>query len=99
MMTKDYVYLGLIAFAGLVFYLRGYCAGARKERTLLLMENEFTARVPEVAAAPSYSGPELYIESTDYDDVKHLNGVRPQSQEKTADLKLVDSVHCFFGNN
>jgi len=50
MTTKDYVYLGLIVLAAVVFYVHGFCAGAEQARKAL---TRFLQRHPPRPSPPN----------------------------------------------
>jgi hypothetical protein len=58
MTTKDYVYLGLIALAALVFYCHGFNAGVRRSRKTF---EPLLADLEESASAPIGGGPEPLV--------------------------------------
>jgi hypothetical protein len=54
MTTKDYVYLGLMVLAAVVFYVHGFCAGAEQARQAF---TNYLKRPSAASAATASSAP------------------------------------------
>jgi hypothetical protein len=83
MATKDFIYLALIALAGVIFYLRGYHAGFTRGKKMF---GRFFNNAEALAALPPPEPPPVPMA-----DLVVLRGTR--SFFKTSNIRAV------FGNN
>jgi len=83
MATKDFIYLALIALAGVIFYLRGYHAGFTRGKKMF---GWFFNNAEALAALPPPEPPPVPMA-----DLVVLRGTR--SFFKTSNIRAV------FGNN
>ncbi|HXG46018.1 MAG TPA: hypothetical protein VNO52_00205 [Methylomirabilota bacterium] len=89
MTTKDYIYLGLLAFAAVVFYLNGYHAGLNRSRRLFeRVFNDCPEMPDEGSGLPQPEGSE-----------SRLTLIEPEPRRRHHKIVAAASIRAVFGKN
>lgn len=90
MTTKDYIYLGLLAFAAVVFYLNGYYAGLNRSRRLFERVFNDCPEMPDEGSG---------LPQPEASESSRLTFSEPATRHRHHKITAAPSIRAVFGKN